>query len=57
MPKEPIDIGLNKEMIIHILVNGRPVDVSLELDESQKGVVIRAGGKTHRHLIPQSRSE
>jgi hypothetical protein len=53
MTKEPIDIGLNKEMIIHILVKGRPVDVSLELDESQKGVVIRAGGKTHRHLIPQ----
>ena len=56
MTKDDVDIGLNKEMIIHVLVKGRPVDVSLELNESQKGVVIRAGGKTHRHLIPQSRS-
>lgn len=55
MTKDDVDIGLNKEMIIHVLVKGRPVDVSLELDESQKGVVIKAGGKTHRHLIPQNK--
>jgi hypothetical protein len=42
-------------MIIHLLVNGRLVGVSLELDDSQKGVVIRAGDKTYRHLIPQNK--
>lgn len=53
MTKDPIDIGLNKEMIINILVKGRPVGISLQLDDLQTGVVIMAGDEMYKHLIPQ----
>lgn len=51
--KDIINIALNKETVFNVLVNGHVVGVTIELDDTQTGVVIRAGDKTYRHLIPQ----